>query len=67
MERRIENRVFFSVSSSFNKVLQQKEELEQKHLHLMHIVESEKTSKWQLRQQCDDLTTEITKLRTEVP
>ncbi|OWA52235.1 Ras-specific guanine nucleotide-releasing factor 2 [Hypsibius exemplaris] len=52
--------------ASFNKVLQQKEELEQKHLHLLHIVETEKTSKWQLRQQCDELTTEITKLRTEL-
>lgn len=54
------------LSYSFNKILQQKEELEQKHLHLLHIVESEKTSKWQLRQQCDELTTEISKLRTEV-
>ncbi|XP_055347134.1 ras-specific guanine nucleotide-releasing factor 1-like [Paramacrobiotus metropolitanus] len=52
--------------ASFNKVLQQKEELEQKHLHLLQIVESEKTSKWQLRQQCDDLSTEINKLRTEL-
>ena len=51
---------------SFNKLLLQKEELEQKHLHLLQIVESEKTAKWQYSQQCDELTTEIKKLRNEV-
>ena len=44
----------------------QKEELEQKHLHLLQIVESEKTAKWQYTQQCEELTSEIKKLRTEV-
>ena len=51
---------------SFNKLLLQKEELEQKHLHLLQIVESEKTAKWQYTQQCEELTVEIKKLRAEV-
>ncbi|KAI5725252.1 hypothetical protein M8J77_013018 [Diaphorina citri] len=52
--------------ASFNKLLLQKEELEQKHLHLLQIVESEKTAKWRYTQQCEELATEIKKLRTEV-
>ncbi|KAK8385974.1 hypothetical protein O3P69_010609 [Scylla paramamosain] len=52
--------------ASFNKLLLQKEELEQKHLHLLQIVESEKTAKWQYTQQCEELTSEIKKLRAEL-
>ncbi|XP_008204830.2 ras-specific guanine nucleotide-releasing factor 2 isoform X1 [Nasonia vitripennis] len=52
--------------ASFNKMLLQKEELEQKHLHLLQIVESEKTAKWQYTQQCEELTSEIKKLRAEL-
>lgn len=52
--------------ASFSKMLLQKEELEQKHLHLVQIVESEKTAKWQYTQQCEELTMEIKKLRAEV-
>lgn len=52
--------------SSFNKLLLQKEELEQKHVHLLQVVESEKTAKWQYTQQCEELSTEIKKLRNEV-
>ncbi|XP_045030323.1 ras-specific guanine nucleotide-releasing factor 1 isoform X1 [Daphnia magna] len=51
--------------ASFNKLLAQKEELEQKHLHLLQIVESEKTAKWQYTRQCEELTDEIKQLRTE--
>jgi hypothetical protein len=47
-------------------LLLQKEELEQKHLHLLQIVESEKTAKWQYTQQCEELTDEIKQLRSEV-
>jgi hypothetical protein len=54
------------VCFSFNKLLLQKEELEQKHLHLLQIVESEKTAKWQYTQQCEELASEIKKLRAEV-
>lgn len=63
------NVYFFSILflfSSFSKMLLQKEELEQKHLHLVQIVESEKTAKWQYTQQCEELTMEIKKLRAEV-
>ncbi|XP_043277433.1 ras-specific guanine nucleotide-releasing factor 2-like isoform X2 [Venturia canescens] len=52
--------------ASFNKLMLQKEELEQKHLHLLQIVESEKTAKWQYTQQCEDLASEIKKLRAEL-
>ena len=51
---------------SFNKLHLQMEELEQKHLHLLQVVESEKTAKWQYTQHCDELTEEIKKLRNEV-
>lgn len=40
--------------------------MEQKHLHLLQIVESEKTAKWQYTQQCEELASEIKKLRAEV-
>ncbi|KAI2806402.1 Ras protein-specific guanine nucleotide-releasing factor [Blomia tropicalis] len=53
-------------TASFSKMLLQKEELEQKHLHLVQIVESEKTAKWQYTQQCEELTMEIKKLRAEL-
>ncbi|XP_072402937.1 ras-specific guanine nucleotide-releasing factor 1-like isoform X1 [Diabrotica undecimpunctata] len=52
--------------ASFNRLLLQKEELEQKHLHLLQIVESEKTAKWQYTLQCEELATEIKKLRAEL-
>ncbi|XP_031638575.1 ras-specific guanine nucleotide-releasing factor 2-like isoform X2 [Contarinia nasturtii] len=52
--------------ASFNKLLLQKEELEQKHVHLLQVVESERTSKWQYTQQCEELSTEIKKLRNEI-
>ena len=52
--------------ASFNKLHLQMEELEQKHLHLLQVVESEKTAKWQYTQHCEELTEEIKKLRTEV-
>ncbi|XP_014244538.1 ras-specific guanine nucleotide-releasing factor 2-like isoform X2 [Cimex lectularius] len=52
--------------ASFNKLLLQKEELEQKHLHLLQIVESEKTAKWQYTLQCEELASEIKKLRAEL-
>ena len=52
--------------ASFNKLHLQMEELEQKHLHLLQVVESEKTAKWQYTQHCEELTEEIKKLRGEV-
>ncbi|EGK97627.1 AGAP001238-PB [Anopheles gambiae str. PEST] len=52
--------------ASFNKLLLQKEELEQKHVHLLQVVESEKTAKWQYTQQCEELASEIRKLRAEI-
>lgn len=40
--------------------------MEQKQLHLLQVVESERTSRWQYAQQCDELASEVKKLRTEV-
>lgn len=57
---------YINIPYSFNKLLQQKEELEQKQLHLLQVVESERTSRWQYAQQCDELSNEVKKLRTEV-
>lgn len=56
----------FVTFSSFNKLLLQKEELEQKQLHLLQVVESERTSRWQYAQQCEELSNEVKKLRSEV-
>ena len=52
--------------SSFNTLLLQKEELEQKYLHLLQILDSEKTAKLSLRQQCEELTKEVIRLKAEV-
>ena len=50
----------------YTQVLLQKEELEQQHLHLLQIVESEKTAKSLYTQQVEELSSEIRKLRAEV-
>lgn len=52
--------------ASFNKLLLTKEELEHKHVHLLQVVESEKTAKWQYTRQCEELAVEIKKLRAEL-
>ncbi|XP_071844358.1 ras-specific guanine nucleotide-releasing factor 2-like [Apostichopus japonicus] len=52
--------------SNFEALLLQKEEIEQKYLHLLQILDSEKTAKLSLRQQCEELSAEITRLKTEV-
>ncbi|CAH2011128.1 unnamed protein product [Acanthoscelides obtectus] len=52
--------------ASFSRLLLQKEELEQKHLHLLQVVESEKTAKWQYAQQCEELSMDIEKMRAEL-
>lgn len=46
--------------------MEQKEELEQKHLHLLQILDSERQSKWQYVQQTEELGQEVKKIRTEV-
>ncbi|VDI50012.1 Ras-specific guanine nucleotide-releasing factor 1 [Mytilus galloprovincialis] len=50
----------------YSKVLEQKEELEQKHLHLLQILDSERQSKWQYVQQTEELGQEVKKIRTEL-
>jgi hypothetical protein len=41
-------------------------ELDEKYNHLVQVMESEKTLKWQLMQQCDDQAETIAILRNEV-
>ncbi|KAK3096923.1 hypothetical protein FSP39_004801 [Pinctada imbricata] len=48
------------------KVLEQKEELEQKHLHLLQILDSERQAKWHYVQQTEELATCVKELRAEV-
>ncbi len=51
---------------SYSKVLEQKEQLEQKHLHLLQILDSERQAKWHYVQQTEELTAEVKKLKNEV-
>jgi hypothetical protein len=51
---------------SFSKVVEQKEQLEQKHLHLLHILDSERQAKWHYVQQMEELSVEVKKLKDEV-
>ena len=50
----------------YSKVLEQKEELEQKHLHLLQILDSERQAKWHYVQQTEELATSVKELRAEV-
>ncbi|XP_055956373.1 ras-specific guanine nucleotide-releasing factor 1 [Patella vulgata] len=52
--------------ASYSKVLEMKEELEQKHLHLLQILDSERQAKWQYVQQTDEFTIEVKKLKAEL-
>ena len=55
-----------AVCYSYSKVLEQKEELEQKHLHLLQILDSERQAKWHYVQQTEELAAEVKKLKEEV-
>ncbi|XP_070202561.1 ras-specific guanine nucleotide-releasing factor 2-like [Littorina saxatilis] len=52
--------------ASYSKVLEQKEELEQKHLHLLQILDSERQAKWHYVQQTEELAAEVKKLKEEL-
>lgn len=58
-------RVFFSVRS-YRNLATEHETLMQKYLHLLQIVETEKTVAKQLRQQIEDGEIEIERLKSEV-
>jgi len=51
---------------SFSKVHEQKEQLEQKHLHLLQILDTERQSKWHYVQETEELNNEVRKLKNEV-
>ena len=50
----------------FSKLQEDREQLEQKHLHVLHILEAETQAKWQNIRQIEDLTDEVKKLKAEV-
>lgn len=58
--------VFSCVDNSYNKLLEQKEQLEQKYLHVLALLDGERLSKWQYVQQMEELEGEVKKLKTEV-
>lgn len=51
---------------SFAELQSEKEELEKKYVHIVQILESEKTAKWQLLQQCEDQAQIVSSLKEEV-
>lgn len=52
--------------ASYSKIIESKEELEQKHLHLLQILDSERQAKWHYVQQTEEHTAEIKKLKNEL-
>ena len=52
--------------NSFAELQSEKEELEKKYIHVLQILESEKTAKWQLLQQCEEQAELVSSLKTEV-
>ncbi|XP_052831997.1 ras-specific guanine nucleotide-releasing factor 2 isoform X2 [Octopus bimaculoides] len=52
--------------ASYSKMIECKEELEQKHLHLLQILDSERQAKWHYVQQTEEHTAEIKKLKNEL-
>lgn len=53
-------------NARYSTLLNDKEQLEQKYLHLSQIIESESTAKWQYSRQCEEFSLEIKKLRQEI-
>lgn len=59
--------IYFSMPFfSFSEVKSTMNELDEKYNHLVQVMESEKTAKWQLMQQCNDQVETIAILRNEV-
>ena len=44
----------------------EKEELQKKYIHVAQILESEKTARWQLLQQCEEQSEQIASLKAQV-
>lgn len=51
---------------SFAELQSEKEKLQKKYVHVMQILESEKTAKWQLLQQCEEQGQLISSLKSQV-
>ena len=52
--------------ASFSKLTESKEQVEQKHVHLLQILDSERQAKWFYAQQTEELALEVKQLKTEV-
>ncbi|KAF6770915.1 hypothetical protein AHF37_10464, partial [Paragonimus kellicotti] len=50
----------------FGKLLERKQEAEQKQLHLLQILDTERKAKWQYVKQTEELAAEVTKLKMEL-
>uniref|UniRef100_A0A1I8F5D3 PH domain-containing protein n=1 Tax=Macrostomum lignano TaxID=282301 RepID=A0A1I8F5D3_9PLAT len=53
-------------NASYSRLAEQHEQLEQKHLHLLQIMESERQSKWNYVKQAEDMSNQLRRLRLEV-
>ncbi|KAF5395102.1 Ras-specific guanine nucleotide-releasing factor 2, partial [Paragonimus heterotremus] len=53
-------------NASFGKLLERKQEAEQKQLHLLQILDTERKAKWQYVKQTEELAAEVTKLKLEL-
>ena len=51
---------------SFSKVLELKQQVEQKHLHLLQVLDSERQAKWYYVQQTEEFASEVANLEREV-
>ncbi|ESO01343.1 hypothetical protein HELRODRAFT_174899 [Helobdella robusta] len=54
------------LKASFSKVLELKQQVEQKHLHLLQVLDSERQAKWYYVQQTEEFATEVQKLKKEI-
>uniref|UniRef100_A0A1I8IBM9 Ras-specific guanine nucleotide-releasing factor 2 n=1 Tax=Macrostomum lignano TaxID=282301 RepID=A0A1I8IBM9_9PLAT len=53
-------------NASYSRLAEQHEQLEQKHLHLLQIMESERQSKWNYVKQAEDMSNQLRRLRLEL-
>lgn len=50
----------------YSKLQEDKEQLEQKHLHMLHVLDAESHAKWHSMRQIEELCEENQKLKSEV-
>ena len=55
-----------TVRFSFSNLVEAKEQVEQKHVHLLQILDAERQAKWFYVQQTEELAVEVKQLKAEV-